>query len=202
MAATQVLIVGGGPVGLALAVPTLRRPMRAVWLYAGLMLCGYGLFLFPSVHDFGSVYHLALLPLLGIAAAASARWLGRRLGGLRVLALVLAAGLVSVPTFWAVEARRLHALANGILAPLELADREASRVGRPIIVLWRSMQGEPLNSWVFMPTPLSPLRTERVIWARDEGREQELAAAFPGRPLLRLEWNDALQPTLEPVVVP
>lgn len=179
-----------------------RTPLvKVAWLWGGTFVAGYFLFVFPSVHDFGTVYHLPLLPLLAGFAAVGAHHLvtTRRLA----TSAVAAVWLVGAVTFVPVQVDRLRFVAQRTLAPLELAEEAAERLGADVVVLWKTLHptdGQKVQSWVYKAPPLSPRQDERVLWASDlPGAASRVAELFPSRKVLRLVWDAEGVPHVEPV---
>jgi 4-amino-4-deoxy-L-arabinose transferase-like glycosyltransferase len=174
----------------------LRRTGWPLWLFIALLGLGYALYMFPSVQDFGSLYHLPLLPSMAVLCAAALVRLAARVGASRVAAWVFATVLVAGITFWSTQAVRIHLVAQRISRPLEIAQQAA--VERPLLVLWTSIQGPGRSSWVFNAPLPSPALDEPVIWAEDKpALYAALAQRFPNRRLMRLVWKGV--PTLEPI---
>jgi hypothetical protein len=171
-------------------------PMAAWALAFGL---GYLLFVFPSVHDFGSVYHLPLLPLgAGLLAAG-----GVTLHRLTRQALPVLVGgmLVALLTFVGFQLDRVAFVADAIRRPLDVAAAVHAQTGQKLVVLWGSMQrpGKP-SSWVFKAPPLSPRADEAVLWAWGARESLDpVRRAFPDRLVLRLEWTSEGEVRLVPV---
>jgi hypothetical protein len=160
---------------------------------------GYLLFVFPSVHDFGSVYHLPLLPLgAGLLAAG-----GVTLHRLTRQALPVLVGgmLVALLTFVGFQLDRVAFVADAIRRPLDVAAAVHAQTGQKLVVLWGSMQrpGKP-SSWVFKAPPLSPRADEAVLWAWGARESLDpVRRAFPDRLVLRLEWTSEGEVRLVPV---
>ncbi|MDF1565389.1 MAG: glycosyltransferase family 39 protein [Deltaproteobacteria bacterium] len=189
-------------VAIGLAHRPFRRRGWPLWLFSGLLFLGYFLYIFPSVQDLGTLYHLPAWPALALAVAVGLERLAARFGRERVAAHALAATLCALATFWVVQAVRLHGLAGDITRPVALAEEAAAAApGGKILLLWSDVRGGR-RSWVTRPPLPSPRMDEPVLWVRDRPElHAELAARYPERLPLRLVWKARGQPALVPVAL-
>lgn len=170
-------------IGIGIASPA-RRVVAWLTGLAMFQLLAYFPFAFGSVHDFGSAYHLWMLPWLaiGLATGISAMpWLRQRAAAGAIGAIV-----ASLVLFWPVQIERWLIIADLILAPVEAA-AEIAQDG-PIVVLYTSMRAEPRRTWVRsgpVPLPDAP-----VWWVRETPVSTDLAPqVFDDRRIFRLRFD-------------
>lgn len=185
-------------VAAALSLPTVRRAGVPLLLTMALILLLCWLFIAPSVHDFGSSYHLVAVPFVTSLTAGTLGALGSRWSAERIGPWVVASLCVALLTFWPVQAQRLHFVAQNILAPVEAAERTEPE--KQILVLWKNLQGPgPSTSWVYFPPLSTHLADERVVWAKDNpALYPELVRNFPDREVYRLDFGGPMRPRLVP----
>src|SRR5690606_38824289 len=128
----------GSPLLFLMAAPALvldrARPLYPAFGFCGLLILGYGLYMFPSVQDIGSVYHLPLLPTLSLSLVLVARWLSERWSAQGVGRLYVSSLLVAGIAFWWPTAERIRWVADAIWLGHEAAHEEAERRGQKLIV--------------------------------------------------------------------